>query len=90
VGGTGRTDTVLMREVPGALSKAGAEAVQAIALADGRALAVKIDDGAPRALGPVLARALERFGVAGDVLRQLGDSPLLGGGRRVGEVRATF
>ncbi len=36
VAGTRRPDTWLMREVPGTLSKMGAEAVQAVALADGR------------------------------------------------------
>ena len=34
-----------------------------MALPDGRALAFKIDDGATRALGPVLARALRLLGV---------------------------
>lgn len=90
VAGTRRPDTWLMREVPGALSKMGAEAVQAVALPDGRALAFKIDDGATRALGPVLARALEQLGVLGPVLARIGDAPLLGGGVKVGEVRAAF
>lgn len=90
VAGTRRPDTWLMRELPGVLSKVGAEAVQAVALPDGRALAFKIEDGAARAIGPVLARALERLGVDGRVLRKVGDSPLLGGGARVGEVRAVF
>ncbi len=90
VAGTRRPDTWLMREVPGLLSKMGAEAVQAVALPDGRAIAFKIDDGGARALGPVLARALERLGVEERILRQVGDAPLLGGGRPVGEVRAAF
>ncbi|MEV6649008.1 asparaginase [Streptomyces sp. NPDC051219] len=90
VAGTRRADTWLMREVPGALSKMGAEAVQAVALADGRALAFKIDDGSARALGPVLARALTLLGVDGPVVDRIADVPLLGGGHRVGEIRATF
>ncbi|WP_256105685.1 asparaginase [Streptomyces sp. ODS05-4] len=90
VAGTRRPDTWLMRAVPGALSKMGAEAVQAVALPDGRALAFKIDDGAGRALGPVLARALELLGVHDPVLARLAEAPLLGGGRPVGEVRAAF
>ncbi|MEU6487582.1 asparaginase [Streptomyces sp. NPDC046887] len=90
VAGTRRPDTWLMRAVPGTLSKMGAEAVQAVALADGRALAFKIDDGSTRALGPVLARALELLGVSDPVLERIADTPLLGGGRRVGEVRAAF
>ncbi|GAA2484250.1 asparaginase [Streptomyces gobitricini] len=90
VAGTRRPDTWLMREVPGALSKMGAEAVQAVALADGRALAFKIDDGSGRALGPVLARALRMFGIDAPVVARIGDAPLLGGGQRVGEIRAAF
>ncbi len=90
VAGTRRPDTWLMREIPGALSKMGAEAVQAVALPDGRALAFKIDDGATRALGPVLARALTLLKVQSPILQQIGRTPLLGGGREVGEIRATF
>ncbi|MEE1737254.1 asparaginase [Streptomyces sp. BE147] len=90
VAGTRRPDTWLMREVPGTLSKMGAEAVQAVALADGRALAFKIDDGATRALGPVLARALELLGVDAPVVSRIGRAPLLGGAAEVGEIRATF
>ncbi|PWI45801.1 asparaginase [Streptomyces sp. ICBB 8177] len=90
VAGTRRPDTWLMRAIPGALSKMGAEAVQAVALPDGRALAFKIDDGGGRALGPVLARALRMMGVEGEVVDRIGDAPLLGGGVRVGEVRAAF
>ncbi|MCX5411110.1 asparaginase [Streptomyces sp. NBC_00059] len=90
VAGTRRPDTWLMREVPGALSKMGAEAVQALALPDGRALAFKIDDGATRALGPVLARSLELLGVDAPVVSRIGSAPLLGGAARVGEIRAAF
>ncbi|GAA2427971.1 asparaginase [Streptomyces macrosporus] len=90
VAGTRRIDTWLMREVPGTLAKVGAEAVQAVALPDGRALAFKIEDGGQRALGPILARVLERMGVDSPVLARIADAPLLGGGERVGEIRATF
>ncbi|MER8085882.1 asparaginase [Streptomyces sp. NPDC058316] len=90
VAGTRRPDTWLMREVPGALSKMGAEAVQAVALADGRALAFKIDDGATRALGPVLARSLRLLGIDAPVVSRIGHAPLLGGGGEVGEIRAAF
>lgn len=90
VAGTRRPDTWLMREVPGTLSKMGAEAVQAVALADGRALAFKIDDGSTRALGPVLARALELLGIDAPVVGRIGRAPLLGGGAEVGEIRAAF
>ncbi|MFE9406008.1 asparaginase [Streptomyces sp. NPDC006530] len=90
VAGTRRPDTWLMREVPGTLSKMGAEAVQAMAFADGRALAFKVDDGAIRALGPVLARALRLMGVDAPVVDRIGRAPLLGGAAEVGEIRATF
>ncbi|MHA5052281.1 asparaginase [Streptomyces sp. SD15] len=90
VAGTRRPDTWLMREVPGSLSKMGAEAVQAVALPDGRALAFKIDDGGGRALGPVLGRALALLGVDAPVASRIGRAPLLGGAREVGEVRAAF
>ncbi|MBL1092008.1 MULTISPECIES: asparaginase [Streptomyces] len=90
VAGTRRPDTWLMQELPGTLSKMGAEAVQAVALPDGRALAFKIDDGAGRALGPVLARTLRLMGVDAPVLSRLAEVPLLGGGVRVGEIRAAF
>jgi L-asparaginase II len=90
VAGTRRTDTALMRALPGVLAKSGAEAVQAVAFPDGRALAFKIDDGSQRALGPVLARALALAGVEDPVLTRIGREPILGGGRQVGEVRAAF
>ncbi|MFJ1974245.1 asparaginase [Streptomyces sp. NPDC087903] len=90
VAGTRRPDTWLMREIPGALSKMGAEAVQAVALPDGRSLAFKIEDGAGRALGPVLARTLTLMGVQSPVVRRIGRAPLTGGEHEVGEIRATF
>jgi L-asparaginase II len=92
VAGSRRIDTWLMRAVPGAMAKMGAESVQAVALPDGRALAFKIDDGAKRALGPVLAAALTRADVQvpADVLARIAAAPLYGGGAVVGEVRAAF
>ncbi|ONK13453.1 asparaginase [Streptomyces sp. MP131-18] len=86
VAGTGRPDTLLMAAVPGLLAKGGAEGVQAVALPDGRALAFKIEDGAARALGPVLAALLTTLGVDASAVPP---EPVTGGGRPVGEVRAT-
>ncbi|MFI0481818.1 asparaginase [Actinomadura sp. 9N215] len=60
--GTRREERRLMDAVPGLLVKCGAEGVDAFALPDGRAGAVKIDDGAMRARTPVtvaLLRALD-------------------------------
>ncbi|MGX2995650.1 asparaginase [Streptomyces sp. JNUCC 64] len=90
VAGTRRADTWLMRAVPGTLAKMGAEAVQAVALPDGRALAFKIEDGGGRALGPVLAEALRRLGVRDGVLDRIGHVGLTGGSAEVGTVRAAF
>ncbi|MEW9521918.1 asparaginase [Streptomyces tubercidicus] len=90
VAGTRRPDTWLMQALPGTLCKMGAEAVQALALPDGRALAFKIDDGATRTLGPILARTLRLMGLNDPVLARLADAPLFGGGARVGEIRAAF
>jgi L-asparaginase II len=88
VSGTGREDLLLMRAVPGLLCKAGAEGVHAGALPDGRAFAVKIDDGASRARGPVTVGVLRHLGVPdSDALDALAEEPLLGGGLRVGSAR---
>jgi len=90
VSGTDRLDTDLMAGVPGLLAKGGAEGVQAVALSDGRAIAIKVGDGDHdrRAVGPVLVAALRRFGVEARVLDRYAESPLLGGGRPVGAVRS--
>jgi L-asparaginase II len=63
VGGSGRTDTELMRAVPGLIAKDGAEGVTAAATPDGRTVAVKIEDGGKRSAMPALVAALDRLGV---------------------------
>jgi L-asparaginase II len=85
VGGPTRDVTRLMRLVPGVVAKDGAEGVHVAALPDGRAVAVKIADGAGRARAPVTAAALRSLGVdlAPDALVE----PVLGHGRPVGHVR---
>ena|SRR6266508_227636 len=85
--GTRRDETALMRAVPGLLCKAGAEAVYAVGLADGRGVAVKIDDGTPRARAVVMAAVLKRLGLSHAVLDEQVEYPLLGGGKPVGSVR---
>ncbi|POX46496.1 asparaginase [Streptomyces sp. Ru71] len=85
--GTGRDVAALMRAVPGLLAKDGFEGVQVAALPDGRAIAVKIADGANRARIPVAAAALARAGVDPTLLTQFAGEPLLGGGAPVGEIR---
>jgi L-asparaginase II len=88
VGGDGREVTVLMRGLPGLFAKDGAEGVFAAALADGRAVAVKIADGNKRATAPVLVAALKRLGVDTSAVDALLVQSVLGHGARVGEVRA--
>ena len=88
VGGTGRDVTRLMLEVPGLVAKDGAEGVYAAALPDGRAVALKIDDGGGRARTPVLVAALTALGVDLSAVADLAFTPVLGGGRPVGAVRA--
>lgn len=90
VSGTTRDERDVLAAVPGAIGKMGAEACHALALPDGRAFALKIDDGADRARCVVLAAALERAGVADDVVRRTGRVELFGGGRLVGAIRAAI
>jgi L-asparaginase II len=90
VGGKGRDVTTLISEVPGLIAKDGAEGVFAAALPDGRAVALKIDDGGERARLPVLVTALRVLGVQSSALDELGSVPVLGHGDPVGEVRATL
>lgn len=85
--GAGRDVAELMRAVPGLLTKDGFEGVQVAALPDGRAVAVKIADGANRARIPVTAAALTRAGVDPVVLAGFAGAPLLGGGDVVGHIR---
>lgn len=90
VAGEGELDTIAMRAVPGLLAKTGAESVYVAALADGRTLAFKIDDGATRARPVVLAQALRLLDVPAADVTPFGSVPLLGGGRPVGELRPVF
>jgi L-asparaginase II len=87
LGGSRRDVTVLLAGVPGLIAKDGAEGVYAAALPDGRAVAIKVEDGASRARPPLMAAALRRLGVAAPVLDELARTPLLGGGQPVGELR---
>jgi L-asparaginase II len=96
VSGTKRDERALLTAIPGAIGKAGAESVYAVALPDGRAFALKTDDGAPRVRPVLMAAALRRSGVLdepgvdGDAVRRTGVVELLGGGVPVGEIRARF
>ncbi len=96
VSGTRRDELALLRALPGAIGKAGAESCYVVALPDGRAFALKTDDGATRACPVLMAAALARSGVDveewvdGEAVRRTGVAELLGGGVPVGMVRAVF
>jgi len=99
--GTTRPESAMVTAVPGLLMKGGAEGVCAFALADGRAAAVKFDDGSQRGTAPLMA-ALLRDLAAGStaagstgateadlaVLDRLSSSVITGGGQPAGEIRA--
>ncbi|MFB9312345.1 asparaginase [Nocardioides plantarum] len=90
VSGTRRDELALLTALPGAIGKAGAESCYAVALPDGRAFALKTDDGAPRVRPVLMAAALRRSGIHDAAVDATGVLTLLGGGRPVGEIRATF
>jgi L-asparaginase II len=96
VSGSRRDERALLAAIPGAIGKAGAESCYALALPDGRAFALKTDDGAPRVRPVVMAAALARSGVDSEpgvdtaAVHATGLVQLLGGGRPVGEIRAAF
>ena len=88
LGGTRRDVTQLMQGVPGLVAKDGAEAGYGIGLGDGRALALKIEDGADRARIVVAMSVLQKIlgVVSQEVERQLDSQELFGGGVHVGKV----
>jgi L-asparaginase II len=96
VSGTTRDELALLTAIPGAIGKAGAEGCYAVALPDGRAFALKTDDGAARVRPVLMAEALRRSGVLdepgvdAEAVRRTGVVTLLGGGEPVGEIRAAF
>lgn len=94
--GTNRSERALHEAVPGLLVKSGAEGVQAFALADGRSGAVKVEDGAARAIPAITVALLRLLGadldpaVDRDALGRIAELPVLGGGQPVGQIRATL
>ena len=87
VAGPGRSTTALMAAMPGLLAKEGAEGIWGAALPDGRTVTVKVDDGAMRALPPVLAAVVRWWGAHGDAVDTWERDAVLGGGEPVGAVR---
>ncbi|GAA1070713.1 asparaginase [Nocardiopsis composta] len=89
VAGEGRDDTRIMRGLPGAVSKIGAEGVIVIAAPTGETAAVKISDGdaETRARTMVGLTALDALGVDVSPVSDLLSGDILGGGRSVGSIR---
>jgi L-asparaginase II len=90
--GSARSERALMLAVPGLLVKSGAEGVQALALADGRAAAVKVEDGAGRPVPAITVALLRLLGgwdeAEPGALDRVADLPIYGGQEVVGQVRA--
>ena len=86
LGGSRRDVTALIRAVPGAVAKDGAEAVYAVGLPDGRGFAVKIADGTQRARQVVMVALLRAAGIEAEGLQDIGTVPVLGHGQPVGGV----
>jgi len=86
VGGSRRDVTEFMRDVPGLVAKDGAEGVYVAALPDGRTVAVKVEDGSPRARRVALAAILVRLGCDRVSLDRHLRLPMWGGSDVVGWV----
>ena len=88
VGGRRRDVTLVMQGIDGLMAKDGADGVFAVALPDGRAIALKVADGSNRARPPLMHAALRALGVdVSGVDHAAWKSPILGHGRPVGAVR---
>jgi L-asparaginase II len=94
VGYEGALDTELMRAHPRMVCKIGAEGVLGIGLPDGRGAALKVLDGATRALDVVAPLLLEEhwaLQLEGAALDHLRSAPVLNSrGERVGGAEATL
>lgn len=88
VGGPRRDVTAFMQEVPGLMAKDGADGVFAAALPDGRAIALKVADGANRARPPLMVAALGWLGIDTAPWADRVAEPIRGHGRVVGTVRS--
>jgi L-asparaginase II len=84
--GPGAPDTVLMETLPGWIAKGGAEGLLCAAGPDRLGIAVKVEDGGSRAVGPAVAAFLDRLG---HPLDQLASVPVANSRSEiVGDVRA--
>jgi len=89
VAGTNRPDGQLATSLPELFAKIGAEGVYAAALPDGRALAVRTNDGSTRSTQVVVAETLLALGADSEVLRSQRAGTVLGRGHPVGQITAT-
>ena len=85
VAGIGRSDTELMKAVPGLFLKIGAEGVQAGFMPDGSTVVFKVSDGSDRAHTVILQDAFAKLGFDFEVKHP----EVLGGGKVIGEIRAS-
>jgi L-asparaginase II len=84
--GAGAPDTVVMETLPGWIAKGGAEGLMCAAGPDGLGVALKVEDGSSRAVGPALSAFLGRLGHPVDELEA---APVENSrGEIVGEIRA--
>lgn len=88
VGGDARHVTDIVGAIPGLAAKDGAESVYVAALADGRAVALKLSDGSGRATPTVLLAALQALGIDISAVPERVTEVVLGHGQPVGLVRA--
>jgi L-asparaginase II len=86
VAGEGRLTTTMIREIPGLYMKDGVEAVEVASMPDGRTLVFKVSDGSLRPFRALVHAGLKRLGVESSYEVE----PVLGGGKVIGEVRASF
>lgn len=89
VGGEGRDVTAIVGAIPGLFAKDGAEGVYVAAMADGRAVALKMADGFGRGRPTVLLAALRTLGVDTSAVPEKDVAEIAyGHGKPVGGVRA--
>ncbi len=85
VAGIGRLTTTVMTAIPGLFIKDGAEAVELLSLADGRACVIKVSDGSDRAIPVILKAVLDAWNIESAI-----DPVLVRGGSQItGEIRVS-
>ncbi|HEX2026252.1 MAG TPA: asparaginase [Actinomycetota bacterium] len=92
VAGRNRVCTAVMEAAPNVVVKTGAEGLMCAAILDrGIGVALKVEDGAARAADPAIVRALALIGTLDpDAVSGFARPPVLGGGRPVGHLEASF